>query len=172
MGFGSKSLLLRLFPCCSVVVYSQWTGQQAAPYEIERDGKVFGQSVGTWFSPGAPAEVRMTRALTVSCTISDRETGNRDRVFTEHTSHGTNTYAHPDVTAEIVVVNRGGEAVKMIIDSVFYGDLIKADGDPKQTRLSSDSLRNDKNKLVWEITVPANGKITLSYVYSTIKNYY
>ncbi len=143
-----------------------------APYEIERDGKVFGQSVGTWFSPGAPAEVRMTRALTVSCTISDRETGNRDRVFTEHTSYGTNTYAHPDVTAEIVVVNRGGEAVKMIIDSVFYGDLIKADGDPKQTRLSSDSLRNDKNKLVWEITVPANGKITLSYVYSTIKNYY
>jgi len=143
-----------------------------APYEIERDGKVFGQSVGTWYSPGAPAEVRMTRALTVSCTISDKVTGNRDRVFTEHTSYGTNTYPHPDVTAEIVVVNRGAEAVKMIIDSVFYGELLKADGNPKQTRLSSDSLRNDKNKLVWEITVPANEKITLSYVYSTIKNYY
>ena len=70
------------------------------------------------------------------------------------------------------------EAVEKVMDLAgvdYYSAkdaLIKADGDPKQTRLSSDSLRNDKNKLVWEITVPANGKITLSYVYSTIKNYY
>ena len=143
-----------------------------APYEIERDGKILGQSTGSWFGAGELASVKITHALGVSCTLSHYESGNRDRIF--RVPHPDSLpelrYRYPDVTAELTLVNRTGKDVKMCVDSVFFGDLLKADGEPSKTVMSTDRTMNSKNKLVWNVTVPANGKTTLAYTYKVIKD--
>ena len=60
--------------------------------------------------------------------------------------------------------------MKLSVDSVFFGELIKADGWPSKTVMSTDRTMNSKNKLVWNVTVPANVKMTLAYTYKVIKD--
>lgn len=143
-----------------------------APYEIERDGKILGQSTGSWFGAGELASVRITRALGVSCSMSHFESGNRERVFRVPRTEGLPElrYRYPDVTAELTLVNRTGKDVKMCVDSVFFGELIEADENPSKTVMSTNRTMNSKNKLVWDVTVPANGRKTLTYTYKVIKD--
>ena len=143
-----------------------------APYEIERGGKILGQSTGSWFGAGELASVKITHDLAVSCTLSHYESGNRDRIFRvpRPESLPELRYRYPDVTAELVLVNRTGKDVKMCVDSVFFGELLKAEGEPSKTIMSTNRTMNSKNKLVWNVTIPANGKMTLSYTYKVIKD--
>ena len=141
-----------------------------APYEIFRDGKVLGQSTGAWFGAGETASVRITRAMAVSCSMSYSETGNRDRVFTVSRPNASDLrYRHPDVTAELTLTNISDKPVKMVIDSVFYGELLNAEENPTKVRQMSERSLNNKYKLVWTLTLPANTKKTISYTYSTVK---
>ena len=143
-----------------------------APYEIERDGKILGQSTGSWFGAGELASVRITHALGVSCSMSHYESGSRERIFRvpRPDSLPELRYRYPDVTAELILANRTGKDVKMCVDSVFFGELIEADESPSKTVMSTDRTMNSKNKLVWDITVPANSKKTLRYTYKVIKD--
>ena len=143
-----------------------------APYEIERDGKILGQSTGSWFGAGELASVRITHALGVSCTMSHYESGNRERVFRVPRTEGLPElrYRYPDVTVELALVNRTGKDVKMSVDSVFFGELIEADEKPAKAVMTTDRTMNSKNKLVWDITLPANSKKTLTYTYKVIKD--
>ncbi len=143
-----------------------------APYEIERDGKILGQSTGSWFGAGELASVRITHALGVSCTMSHFESGNRDRVFRVPRTEGLPElrYRYPDVTVELALVNRTGKDVKLSVDSVFFGELIEADEKPAKAVMTTDRTMNSKNKLVWDITLPANSKKTLTYTYKVIKD--
>lgn len=141
-----------------------------APYEIFRDGKVLGQSTGAWFGAGEAASVKITHALAVSCSMSYSETGNRDRIFTVSRPYATDLrYRHPDVTAELTLTNISDKPVRMVIDSVFYGELLNAEENPEKFKQMSEHSLNNKYKLVWTLTLPANTKKTISYTYSTIK---
>lgn len=143
-----------------------------APYEIERDGKTLGQSTGSWFGAGELASVKITHALGVSCTMSHFESGNRERVFRVPRAEGPSElrYRYPDVTVELALVNRTGKDVKMSVNSVFFGELIEAAENPAKVVMTTDRTMNSKNKLVWNVTVPANGKKTLAYTYKVIKD--
>ncbi len=143
-----------------------------APYEIERDGKILGQSTGSWFGSGELASVKITHALGVSCTMSHFESGNRERVFRVPRTEGLPElrYRYPDVTVELALVNRTGKDVKISVDSVFFGELIEADEKPAKSVMTTDRTMNSKNRLVWDITLPANSKKTLTYTYKVIKD--
>ena len=143
-----------------------------APYEIERDGKILGQSTGSWFGAGELASVKITHALGVSCTMSHFESGNRDRVFRVPRTEGLPElrYRYPDVTVKLALVNRTGKDVKLSVDSVFFGELIEADEKPAKSVMTTDRTMNSKNRLVWDITLPANSKKTLTYTYKVIKD--
>ncbi|MBR2962691.1 MAG: hypothetical protein IKC53_00620, partial [Lentisphaeria bacterium] len=125
-----------------------------APYEIERDGKILGQSTGSWFGAGELASVKITHALGVSCTMSHFESGNRERVFRIPRTEGLPElrYRYPDVTVELAFVNRTGKDVKLSVDSVFFGELIEADEKPAKSVMTTDRTMNSKNRLVWDIT--------------------
>jgi len=141
----------------------------SAPYEIEQDGNVLGQSNGTWFGAGQPATVKITKSMAVTATMTQTESGNLDRYYTEVKWNSNYKFHYPDVTAQIVLTNHSTKPAKVVFDSVFYGELIKADGEPKKVQLLTDNrTRNQKNKLTWEVTVPASGKITLNYTYKII----
>ncbi len=140
-----------------------------APYEIERNGEVLGQSTGTWFGSGDPATIKITKSMSVSGAMTQIESGNRDRYYTENKGLSELRYRYPDVTAQIVLVNRGLKDVRISVESVFFGELIQAGGDPKNvTLLTETRTRNQKAKLVWEVTVPASGRIELNYTYKVI----
>lgn len=143
-----------------------------APYEIEREGKILGQSTGSWFGAGELASVKITHALGVSCTMSHFESGNRDRVFRVPRAEGLPElrYRYPDVTVELALVNRTGKDVKMSVDSVFFGELTEAGDEPSKSVMATDRTMNSKNRLVWNLTVPANSKKTLTYTYKVIKD--
>ena len=139
---------------------------------IQTRREILGQSTGSWSGAGELASVKITHALGVSCTLSHYESGNRDRIFRvpRPESLPELRYRYPDVTAELTLVNRTGKDVRMCVDSVFFGELIKADENPSKTVISTDRTMNSKNKLVWDVTVPANGKTTLAYTYKVIKD--
>lgn len=140
-----------------------------APYEIERNGEVLGQSTGTWFGAGDPATVRITKSMAVSGTMTQTESGNQNRYYTETRGISEYRYRNPDVTANIVLANRGPKEVKMSVESTFFGELIEADGEPaKIPQLTDNRTRNPKTKLVWEVSVPASGRIELNYTYKVI----
>ena len=141
----------------------------SAPYEIEQDGNVLGQSTGTWFGADQPATVKITKSMAVTATMTQTESGSLNRYFTEVKWNNNYKFHYPDVTAQIVLTNRGTKPAKVVFDSVFYGELVEADGDPKKVQLLTDNrTRNQKNKLTWEVTVPASGKTTLNYTYKII----
>ena len=141
----------------------------SAPYEIEQDGNVLGQSTGTWFGAGQPATVKITKSMAVTATMTQVESGSLNRYYTEVKWNNNYKFHYPDVTAQIILTNHGTKPVKVVFDSVFYGELVGADGEPKKTRLLTDNrTRNQKNKLAWEITVPASDKITINYTYKII----
>ena len=140
-----------------------------APYEIEQNGNVLGQSTGTWFGAGDPATVKITKAMAVSASITQVESGNQNRYFTENRGFSEYKYHYPDVTASIVLTNRSPKEVKMVVESVFFGELINADGEPaKLPQLTDNRTRNPKTKLVWEVAVPPSGKLELNYTYKVI----
>ena len=141
----------------------------SAPYEIEQDGNVLGQSTGTWFGSGQPATVKITKSMAVTATMTQVESGSLNRYYTEKKWDNTYKYHYPDVTAQIVLTNHGTKPAKVVFDSVFYGELVEADGEPKKARILTDNrTRNPKNKLTWEVTVPASDKLTLNYTYKVI----
>lgn len=140
-----------------------------APYEIERYGEVLGQSTGTWFGSGDPATIKITKAMAVSASITQAESGNQGRYYTEKIGVFEEKYPYPDVTANIVLANRGPKEVKMVVESSFFGELIMAEGDPAKLPQPTDSrTRNPKTKLVWEVALPANGRVELNYTYKVI----
>ena len=140
-----------------------------APYEIERYGEVLGQSTGTWFGSGDPATIKITKSMAVSASITQVESGNQNRYYTERKGVSEYKYHYPDVTANIVLSNRSPKEVKMVVDSTFFGELVSSDGEPAKVPLLTDNrTRNPKTKLVWEVAVPANGRVELSYTYKVI----
>ena len=60
--------------------------------------------------------------------------------------------------------------MKLSVDSVFFGELIEADDNPAKSVMTTDRTMNSKNRLVWDITLPANSKKTLTYTYKVIKD--
>ena len=141
----------------------------SAPYEIEQDGNVLGQSTGTWFGANQPATVKITKSMGVTATMAQTESGNLDRYYTEAKWNNSYKFHYPDVTAQIVLTNHGTKPAKVVFDSVFYGELIEAEGDPKKAQLLTDNrTRNPKNKLTWEVVVPASGQTTINYTYKVI----
>ena len=141
----------------------------SAPYEIEQDGNVLGQSTGTWFGSGQPATVKITKSMAVTATMTQVESGSLNRYYTEVKWNNNYKFHYPDVTAQIILTNHGTKPVKVVFDSVFYGELIEADAEPKKTALLTDNrTRNPKNKLSWEVTVPASSKSTINYTYKII----
>ena len=140
-----------------------------APYEIEHNGQVLGQSTGTWFGSGDPATVKITKSMAVSASITQAESGNQGRYYTEKIGVFEEKYPYPDVTANIVLANRSPKEVKMVVESSFFGELVIAEGQPARLPQPTDSrTRNSKVKLVWEVTVPASGRVALSYTYKVI----
>jgi len=140
-----------------------------APYEIEHNGQVLGQSTGTWFGSGDLATVQITKSMSVSASIYQGESGNLDREITLMRYNEKYRYRKPDVTATITLTNRGPKPVKMLVDAVYYGELVSAEGNPVRTPiLSSVDSINPKNKLAWEVTVPAAGQTKLNYTYAII----
>lgn len=140
-----------------------------APYEIEHNGQVLGQSTGSWFGSGDLATVQITKSMSVSASIYQGESGNLDREITLMRYNVKYRYRKPDVTATITLTNRGPKPVKMLVDATYYGELVSAEGDPTRTPiLSSVDSINPKNKLAWEVTVPAAGQIKLNYTYAII----
>lgn len=141
----------------------------SAPYEIEQDGNVLGQSTGTWYGAGQLATVRITKSMAVTATMTQVESGSLNRYYTETKWNNNYRFHYPDVTAQIVLTNHGTKPVKVVFDSVFYGELINANGTPKETKLLTDNrTRNQKNKLTWEVSVPASDKATINYTYKII----
>lgn len=140
-----------------------------APYEIEHNGQVLGQSTGSWFGSGDLATVQITKSMSVSASIYQGESGNLDREITLMRYNEKYRYRKPDVTATITLTNRGPKPVKMLVDATYYGELVSAEGNPIRTPiLSSVDSINPKNKLAWEVTVPAAGQIKLNYTYAII----
>ena len=140
-----------------------------APYEIEHNGQVLGQSTGSWFGSGDLATVQITKSMSVSASIYQGESGNLDREITLMRYNEKYRYRKPDVTATITLTNRGPKPVKMLVDATYYGELVSAEGDPTRTPiLSSVDSINPKNKLAWEVTVPAAGQTKLNYTYAII----
>jgi len=140
-----------------------------APYEIEQNGQVLGQSTGTWFGAGDPATIKITKSMAVSASITQVESGNQNRYFTENRGFSEYKYHYPDVTANIVLANRSPKDVRMVVESTFFGELISADGEPSKVPQPTDNrTRNAKTKLVWEVVVPASGKLELDFTYKVI----
>ena len=140
-----------------------------APYEIEHNGQVLGQSTGSWFGSGDLATVQITKSMSVTASIFQGESGNLDREITLMRYNEKYRYRKPDVTATITLTNRGPKPVKMLVDAVYYGELVSAEGNPTRTPiLSSVDSINPKNRLAWEVTVPAAGQTKLNYTYAII----
>ena len=107
--------------------------------------------------------------MAVSASITQVESGNQGRYYTEKRGLSEYKYLYPDVTANIVLTNRSPKEVKMVVESSFFGELVIAEGQPTRLPQPTDSrTRNSKFKLVWEVAVPASGRIELNYTYKVI----
>lgn len=136
-----------------------------APATIYKNGDFLGETLSSWVNPGQDTVLHITKALSVSTKASEHEIkGKRERIYISG-----NDYQKADVEGKLAMKNYRSKPVKIMIKRRFSGELISANGKPK-CELCEEGVYsvNERNELIWEITLKPGEEKILNYKYSLL----
>jgi len=139
-----------------------------APAMIVADGRFLGQQVSYWTNKGEQATLHITKALSVRTRAVEHELpGERQQVIWI----AGDDFQKCTVKGQLMLNNHRNEDIKLVIRRRFSGELLSADGDPSSVLLEEGAYSvNERNELLWTLTLEAGEEKTLSYTYSVLVN--
>lgn len=133
-----------------------------------RDGKFIGETVSYWVNPGEETLLNTSKALSVSTRSTENELpGEREKlvIFGRR-------FQKSKVAGKLVLKNYRKTPVKVMIKRRFSGELLAADDNPTcQLREEGVYSVNQRNDLVWELTVEPGKEKEIDYSYEVLVDY-
>lgn len=139
-----------------------------APATIVAQDRFMGQNSSFWAAPGEMTKIPVTKSMSVRGRAAEyeKEAGNEGIQYVDING---NRYRRATVEVELTLVNRRAEAVKMLVNRRFAGDLTETVADAKVVALADDlSYLNRKREIQWELTLSSGETKVLKYVYTTL----
>ncbi len=142
----------------------------SAPIETVQDGRVLGQSTGSWFNPGQTALVRTTKALTVTGKFSeyDETPNHSSKVRSDIVYLYGSAYREHILNGVIELENFREKPVKVLVKREISGELISGEF-TKREYLSRGVLGVNKLcELTWECTLQPKEKKVYKYQHKVL----
>jgi len=136
-----------------------------APALVASGQRFAGQQMSYWVNRGEETTIRVTKALNIRTQSTEQEVdANRESSY-----FGRVMYRKATVQGELRASNHRQETVTLLIRRRFSGQLITADGSPKQTLLE-EGVRsaNRRSQLVWTVNLKPGEEIKLAFRYSVL----
>lgn len=128
-------------------------------------GRFNGQRMSYWANSGDETTLRITKALSLRTSHSEvEEEGERETLQLS----GRRFYrAH--VRGELSVANRRAAGLDLVIRRRFSGELVAADGEPRERLLESGVYSdNRRNELTWTLHLDPGQEATREYRYDVL----
>ncbi|MDE3246335.1 MAG: hypothetical protein KGN80_09625, partial [Acidobacteriota bacterium] len=135
------------------------------PAMTVQEGSILGQDTLYFTSSGSEALLRITRAMDVVADQKEAEVSRQRDTPTPYSGH----WDLVTVTGELLVANRKGEKVDLIIKKLLSGELGTCSPQPAVETLAEGLKKvNPQKRLTWEVPVEARGKIRITYTYKVL----
>jgi hypothetical protein len=139
-----------------------------APAMVTANGQFNGQRTSYWVNSGEEMILRVEKALSVRTRATENESikngGTREVIWI-----GGREYRKTTVEGELTVSNHRKETIPILIRRRFSGELIQADGDPKQAlREEGVYSVNKRQELLWTISLKGGEEKKLKYSYTIL----
>ena len=138
------------------------------PAMIVSKGKFNGQRTSYWVNPGESTTLHVTKALSIRTRNVEYEAkGNREEVYV-----GGHRYYKATVGGELRANNHRKQTIELVIRRRFSGELLEADGKPKNNLLEEGVYSvNRRNELNWSMPLKPGEEINLKYRYTVLVRY-
>lgn len=136
-----------------------WT---TAPAMTVQGGRVLGQDVLFYTSPGAKTLVKITRSIDVKAEQGEKEVDRQRNAPTPYSGD----WDLITVKGELRVFNYKTKPVTMLIKKTLSGEVLETSPKPSLETTTKGVWRvNPQQLLTWELPVEASGKLYVSYKY-------
>lgn len=132
-----------------------------------QNGEILGQDLMNYAAENAPMTVKITKALDVAVESSDEELSRTPREFQQ----GGTRFSVNDIVLQgtIRIVNRKAELIDLQLKRDVNGEILEAQGNPKQTGLAKDlTALNPRTRLTWSVPVKPGETLVLTYRYRVV----
>jgi hypothetical protein len=137
------------------------------PVTVTAGGNFNGQRTTYWVNAGEETVLRVNKALSVRTRAVEYEEQKPEA--RDVTWVGGQQYRKVAVAGELTVNNHRKETISLVVRRRFSGDLVEAEGNPKQTlREEGVYSVNKRNELQWALPLKAGEEKTLKYRYTVL----
>lgn len=136
------------------------------PATITEGGRFNGQTISYWVSRGEQTTLKVTKALSIrTFAVENEQQGqSRDMVYIAGRSYG-----RVRVEGSLTIANHRAEATDVVVRRQFSGELISAEGDPKESRRQEGAYSiNRRNLLTWSLHLEPGKTQKLTYQYQLL----
>lgn len=137
------------------------------PVTVTANGNFNGQRTSHWVNAGEETVVRVNKALSVRTRAVEYEEQMPDA--REIVWVGGYQYRKVAVTGELTANNHRKETIALVVRRRFSGELVGAEGDPKQSlREEGVYSVNKRHELLWALPLKPGEERTLKYRYTVL----
>jgi hypothetical protein len=140
-----------------------------APATVTANGQFNGQRTSYWVNSGEEMILHVEKALSIRTRATEYEQLKNGEDTRSFVWLGGRQYRKVTVEGELTVSNHRKETVPVVIRRRFSGDLVKAEGDPKQ-HLREEGVYsvNKRQELVWSLSLKGGEEKALKYTYTVL----
>jgi hypothetical protein len=140
-----------------------------APAMVTANGQFNGQRTSYWVNSGEEMILHVEKALSVRTRATENEQLKDGQDTRGFIWLGGRQYRKVTVEGQLTVSNHRKETVPVVIRRRFSGELVKAEGEPKQ-QLREEGVYsvNKRQELVWSLSLKGGEEKALKYTYSVL----
>lgn len=139
------------------------------PATVTANGKFNGQRTSYWVNAGEETVLRVEKALSVRTRASENEKLERDGSGRDVIWIGGRQYRRTTVEGELAVSNHRKENVSLVIRRRFSGELVTAEGAPRQTLREEGAYSvNKRQELIWTVALKGGEEKKIKYSYTVL----
>jgi len=139
------------------------------PATVTANGKFNGQRTSYWVNAGEETVLRVEKALSVRTRASENEKLERDGSGRDVIWIGGRQYRRTTVEGELAVSNHRKETVSLVVRRRFSGELVTAEGAPRQTLREEGAYSvNKRQELIWTVALKGGEEKKIKYSYTVL----
>ncbi|HEY3782886.1 MAG TPA: hypothetical protein VGL56_17515 [Fimbriimonadaceae bacterium] len=135
-----------------------------APASVFKDGEIVAQSNFGYTSPHGKGSLYLSQASDIHVSATMVELARQNQALTLPDKSVFDLVTEQET---ITVENLEKKTIKIELDKIVGGTILKAEGSPTISKASAPNGQNPTSDLDWKVTVPAGGKASYVVSYKT-----